>query len=182
MKIQKDDLFAPANAITIVGLLLTLYGASSLHTVSGVLIAALGRSLDLIDGPIARKFHSSRLGAVLDGTADKLATFGLLLAAFLHETAPVAVIAYIFLQNLLIAGIVTYADRTGREPSTSILGKRSMFIQNATLLWFSLLNAAEIPAENYVEIVLYVLFILAIPLGIAATAGYIRHAFLKSSK
>lgn len=67
------DVFTIPNAITITGGVLAWRGAEKLNSTRGIALLAGGRSLDVIDGLIARLTgKTSDVGAALDAGGDKL--------------------------------------------------------------------------------------------------------------
>jgi phosphatidylglycerophosphate synthase len=181
MKIEREDLVTPANVATIVGLAMTLHGAANLDSLQGVIEVGSGRALDLIDGPLARKFHASRFGAALDGTSDKIATAGMLIGAYHYEAAPEALLGYVLLQNVVNAGLTLYAEKKGQNPESSFAGKRGMFFQSLSIAGFALASVVESPtAENGIEIAGTVSAFVGIILGTIGTYGYFKDAMSRT--
>ena len=178
MKIEREDLLTPANVATILGLALTLHGAASLDTVQGVAEVGIGRALDLADGPLARRFHASRFGAALDGTADKIATLGMVVGAYHYDAAPVSLLGYVLLQNAVNAGLTLYAEHKGKDPESSFAGKRGMFFQNVSIASFALANVIDSQGySNGLESVGVISSGIGIVLGAIGTYGYFKEAF-----
>ncbi len=140
MKQLRHQLLAPANAITIVGFLLTVFGASMLDRTTGVVLVVIGRLFDMLDGFVARTTRtSSKFGAALDAVADKVSGFILLLAAWRFDLAPRLVLAGMFLQNLINVFLSLAAVKTGSQQPlvTSRAGKRAMFLQITALVGYA---------------------------------------------
>lgn len=180
MKIEKGDILTPANVTTIIGLALSIHGATQLDTAQGVAEVAVGRILDLLDGPIARATHTSRFGAVLDAGADKLAVFTILAAAWHYEVAPNALIGLVAGHNLLNVAVSLYAERQHRDLESSTAGKRSMFLENIAIAGFAL---AQVIVNETIQLAIVASSLAAgvagLVVGAVATAGYIRHALNK---
>ncbi len=182
MKLSREDLATPANAATAIGLLMTLAGALRLNTVHGIALVGIGRALDLVDGPLARKFGSSRFGAALDGTADKIATFAIIAAAFYFQSVPFWVLVYVLLQNIINMAIVAYAEYRKRNPESSLLGKRGMFFQNSALVLFTVSSVLEASStQSITRNIAIAALTVAVPLSLLGSIGYLRHALGKST-
>ncbi|QWQ32753.1 CDP-alcohol phosphatidyltransferase family protein [Candidatus Minimicrobia naudis] len=67
------DVFTIPNAITLTGGILAWRGAEELNNPCGLSKAALGRLLDIIDGPVSRfTGQTSDVGAAFDAITDKI--------------------------------------------------------------------------------------------------------------
>jgi len=178
MKIERQDIITPANVATIVGLGLTLHGAANMDTLQGVVEIGLGRSLDLIDGPLARRFHASRFGAAFDGTADKIGTLAMVAGAYYYDAAPDIVLGGVLVQNVVNAGLTLYAEHKGRDPESSFAGKRGMFFQNLAIGAFALASVLESQSfQNGLEVAGGVVATIGFILGAIGTKGYFQEAF-----
>ena len=178
MKIEREDILTPANVATIVGLGLTLHGAANLDSLQGVAEIGLGRALDLVDGPLARRFHASRFGAALDGTADKIGTIAMVAGAYHYDAAPDVVLAGVLAQNIVNAGLTLYTEHKGRDPESSFAGKRGMFFQNLAIGAFALASVVESqPFQNGLEVAGGIVAAIGFILGAIGTKGYFQDAF-----
>jgi phosphatidylglycerophosphate synthase len=171
MKIHTSDVLTPANAITLVGLGMSLYGAYNLDTLSGTLIFGAGKSLDMLDGPVARRTHASDFGAAFDATADKIAIGAALVASVIHESAPLPVIGFIAAQNITNTVFTLAAEKRGLQPKTSWEGKRAMFGQGLAIGGFALAHALN---NEAVDVASWGVFAASVPLSLKATWGYIQ--------
>lgn len=169
MKITRRDVFTPANATSILGLSLTIYGAFNLTSLSGVLILGLGRFIDVFDGKIARATHTSKLGALVDATCDKIGIAVLVPAAWIADIAPVWLLVYILLQNILNVVFSILTAARGGEPESSKHGKYAMFIQNISLGCYALGAATDL--DFFITLGL-LLGISSIFWAVRATYGY----------
>lgn len=141
MEVKREDIVTPANALSTAGLALTLVGSANIDKVSGVAMIGAGRVLDLADGYVARRTHTSEFGGVVDATFDKLAVAAFTVQAWRHDTAPQAIIAGIVMFNVVNAVANVYTDRKGHEAKSSKAGKYGMFGQNMTLGAFTMASA-----------------------------------------
>ncbi len=157
MKITREDLLTPANALSITGLLLVVIGSVYLRSFLGIVLVTIGRTLDLLDGPVARATHTSRFGAALDASADKLAIAAMLVGAWAYNIAPSWLLLLIFLENAFVAALTLHAEKAGFKPASSIAGKRAVFLQNAAIIFYALglisTNGAIILAAELMGIV-----------------------------
>lgn len=158
-----------ANIITAIGLALTILGALRLDTTIGAVLFTIGRTLDLADGWIARRTHSSDLGAAFDAAADKIAVAFVLFMAFSLELVPLLVLCFVAFQNILNATVSIYADRKKRRLSVSKFGKYSMFGQVVSVGGFIY---AYVLANDLLYILAWIIFIISAPIAIYATIGY----------
>jgi len=132
------DIVTPANAITIAGLLLTLFGALRLDTVSGLVMTIAGRGLDMVDGPVSRRTHTSHIGALLDAGSDKVSMLALLIAMYYFGLAPTLFLSFIFVYHAAIVYMSLSGEKHGVEAKPTVLGKYTMFLHLAALLSFAL--------------------------------------------
>lgn len=124
------------SAISLVGGILAVDGARRIDTPLGIAEVAVGRGLDLIDGPVARALdQTSELGAAVDATTDKLAGLALLVSEWRKGIAPRSALAAIGAQNVMngVATFVAQRRHPDQELTPSVDGKRAMFAQNIAL-------------------------------------------------
>lgn len=95
------ELCTPGNLTSITGFLFAVDGAKNITTTKGVKQIAVGRSLDMIDGTIARATNTaSEFGAMLDATLDKLAIAIILYESWRQQALPKEVIIATAAQQL----------------------------------------------------------------------------------
>jgi phosphatidylglycerophosphate synthase len=179
MKVSKETIFTPANAISLIGLALVVVGSANITTQTGVLMIIGGRAMDLIDGYVARATKESDLGAAIDATFDKLAVAAILVGAILQAALPLAIILWVLIQNLLNSVISIIAAVKGHKLETSIEGKRTMFLQNVAigLLLVSNLASGEV-LFNVLLLAGMLAAIVSVPLGVKTTINYLRQTAL----
>lgn len=180
MKIDRQDLATPANAMTLVGLVLTIVGAVYLDTLWGITLVVIGRLLDIFDGHVARRTHTSEFGALLDVIADKIAILALGISMYLLYPSIRLFILFVLLQNGLNVLLGLYGLVTDIKASPSLDGKHAMFFEVATLIYYSLYKVAE---SHHWQLFGYFLAaagiisaILGIVLGIKASINYYKLA------
>jgi phosphatidylglycerophosphate synthase len=171
MSITKQDIFSPANATSLIGLALTIYGSLHIHELSGVLILGLGRFVDIFDGKIARATHTSRLGAIVDATCDKIGIAFLVPAIWLAHIAPYWLLVYIIAQNALnVVFSLVSAARRGK-PASSKMGKYAMFLQNISLGFYALGNTIDFRPFTIIGLLIG---LASIYWAVQATYGYFK--------
>lgn len=171
MKITRSDVFSPANAVSLIGLSLTIYGSLHIKTLSGVLILGLGRFIDIFDGKIARATHTSRLGATVDATADKIGLAFLVPAIWTAHIAPIWLLVYILAQNFLNVVFSALATARKAKPTSSLYGKHAMFMQNISLGFYALGNTID---NRVFTIVGLIIGIASVYWAVRATYGYFK--------
>ncbi len=171
MKVTRKDIFTPANATSILGLSLTIFGSFNLTTLHGVLLLGLGRFVDIFDGKIARATHTSRFGATLDATCDKIGLAILIPAAWIAQIAPYWLLVYILVQNVLNVIISWMITARGGSVASSKMGKYAMFVQNISLGSYALSSVTELTAFSAIGLILG---ISSIYWATQATYGYAR--------
>src|SRR6266571_1334975 len=159
MKIYSRDLFTPANLITLIGLALTIFGATRLNTIAGLIVVIIGKAFDLLDGPIARRTHASQFGANMDTTADKLTGLTIIAAAYHFKLAPVLFLAYVFLQHFIVSVISVIAEFRGKHISVTQAGKHNMFLHVLALMLFIL---SSLTSSNISRPVYWIAVIIAL--------------------
>jgi phosphatidylglycerophosphate synthase len=179
MRITKSDVFSPANAVSLIGLSLTIYGSLNINSLSGVLILGLGRFIDIFDGKIARATHVSRLGAIVDATCDKIGIAFLVPAIWIAEIAPVWLLVYILAQNLLNVVFSAWATARKAKPTSSQYGKHAMFMQNISLGLYALGNTIDNRAFTVIGLLIG---LASIYWAVQATYGYFKLVPEKPSK
>lgn len=174
MKIGSKDILTPANILSVSGLALVFVGSTRLSDWSGFVMVALGRLLDIADGYVARRTHTSDFGAAVDAIADKLSILLLTTALFWYELAPLWVLGYILGQNALVAVAVLIASHRKIKAKTSVAGKRNMFLQNIVMLIFACTALANGNTKSILLTMAYLVLGASFLYAFRATRGYIR--------
>jgi phosphatidylglycerophosphate synthase len=172
MTFSKDQVMTPANAITLAGLLIVLYGCLHINTVAGLVTIAVGRSFDLIDGPVARATKRTEFSVYMDPTADKLAMLGILLGTFYYGLAPWWVIIYVFLQNLATSVVSIVAQHKKTAVGALWPGKINLFLQTCAIFLFIAGHVFHSLPAHAVYAAAYVCLAVSIPLAIWALKAY----------
>lgn len=179
---EKKYVFTVPNAITLAGLVITIFGAIHINTVPGIVITAFGRIMDIVDGRIARRFgQSSPFGAMLDAISDKVGGLAIVIAEWYFGIAPVVVLLSFIILNLAnaVTGfIITQVEGVLTVPPSKS-GKHAIFMQNLSLGAFAV---AYVLTDGPIKDVFWVLgvviaFIGVFLLGLPATIGYYKTAY-----
>jgi phosphatidylglycerophosphate synthase len=182
MRITKRDLFTPANVVTVCGLVLTVVGSLKLNTWPGFAAVLIGRLLDILDGPVARRTHTSRFGAVLDATADKLTLLAMAIGLLAFELAPVMVVAYILLQNIGVSIVNTLASLRKITVHSTVDGKWNIFLQCTSMLLFVLGCLVGGATRTVITALAYIALVASFYFAARATRDYFRILKPKSPK
>lgn len=169
--ITRADVFSPANAISLIGLGLTIYGSLNITSVVGVLLLGAGRFIDVFDGPIARRTHTSSLGALVDATCDKIGIAFLVSAVWIAHYAPVWLLAYVIIQNLANVILSWLTAQRGMKPAASRSGKYAMFLQNVSIGFYALGAVLE---QTWLQWPGLLIAIVSMYFAARATSGYFR--------
>lgn len=171
MRVTKADIFSPANAVSLIGLSFTIYGAFHIESLVGVLILGTGRLIDVFDGKIARATHVSRLGAIVDATCDKIGITFLVVAVWTAHIVPVWLLVYVAAQNIMNVIISGISAARGGKPVSSRNGKYAMFVQNISIGCFALGNVINVQILTTLGLLLGV---ISLYWGVRATYGYAK--------
>lgn len=144
--VHAKDLLTAASAVTTANLGLSIYGASRLDTIKGVLTFLAARVGDKGDGWVARKMNQeSDAGAIYDTVVDKV---GIGLASFhawKKEVVPRPAIAFIGAKSL--ANVALTAIMAHNHPDESfrptLAGKIAMGADSAVLIAYAGAKALE---------------------------------------
>lgn len=167
--ISREDVLSPANAVSLIGLAFTLYGALNINSLSGVLILGLGRLIDVFDGKVARATHVSQFGALVDATCDKIGIAVLLPAVWIAGIAPYWLLIYIAVQNISNVVLSWLTAKRGNMPAASRNGKYAMFLQNLSLGLYALGNTIDLRAFTVAGLIIG---LASVYWAINATRGY----------
>lgn len=140
-----------------------------------MLLFGIGRTADVIDGPVARYTNTaSEFGAKLDAGADKIAVAFGCYFAWVEEVAPEPVIATIVAVNLINAAANVYLENMGAEPETEPAGKKTMLAFMLALGLFALGNAVDSQA---LEVAGGVSFAGGVPFAAKSSRRYVKNAW-----
>ena len=169
--------------MTAVGGVLTWSGASTLEEPSGLAKVVVGRSLDALDGIVARKTgQTSDFGASLDAGIDKIVTAKLAGEMWRKNAAPKGVLSTIALFHTMNAGATLFASVRHNNASTrpTKSGKLAMAAETAALFAYAGAYTAEHAGKPGLAKHLRTLgkgaFLASLPGAVHSTATYINRA------
>jgi phosphatidylglycerophosphate synthase len=182
-KIAKD-VFTIPNAITLTGGILAWRGAEELNNPCGLSKAALGRLLDIIDGPVSRlTVQTSDVGAALDAITDKIVMAKILHKLHEEEIVPeefLVSIATSNLANAIATGIANLRSDKKAETRPTKSGKLAMAGETVTLISYIAAHIAEQDKNPKLAKLLRKLgaaaFAASLPFAAHATCTYIKRA------
>lgn len=151
--IHPADLLQVPTAISIASLELVREGCRDIDTPSGKVKIALGRTGDLLDGYVARRFNmSSDAGAIADATCDKVGMAMVGAAAWQHNIVPKSIIATMVARNIFNTGMTFHnglndPDKRAIRPPKS--GKYAMAADNLAFGAFMLADELEQGSTSY---------------------------------
>ena len=182
-KIAKD-VFTIPNAITLTGGILAWRGAEELNNPCGLSKAALGRLLDIIDGPVSRLTgQTSDVGAALDAITDKIVMAKILHKLHEEEIVPeefLVSIAASNLANAIATGIANLRSDKKAETRPTKSGKLAMAGETVTLISYIAAHIAEQDKNPKLAKILRKLgagaFAASLPFAAHATCTYIKRA------
>ena len=150
-KIAKD-VFTIPNAITLTGGILAWRGAEELNNPCGLSKAALGRLLDIIDGPVSRLTgQTSDVGAALDATTDKIVMAKILYEMNKKELAPKYVLGTVAILNSINAvatGIANLRSDEKAETRPTKSGKVGLAMETAALVAYAAAELVDKRTDN----------------------------------
>src|SRR5690606_15766775 len=113
--VRTRGVITPANIITALGLGIVLWGVGVLlreQYITGILLVAGGRLLDVVDGLVAEATHTkSPLGEMLDAAVDKIGTLLTVGCLFVIGSTHWWVILLLILPQVLITLLVFYKNK-----------------------------------------------------------------------
>lgn len=132
----------PANVVSIVGGLVAIYGLLLIvegEITRGLLLVAVGRLADLVDGLIAEYTHTkSPLGEIVDASMDKLVLAFALIVFIAVELVPWPIILVVAFQNIVNIMISVLARLRNLVIHPSRFGKLATTFSWVTLIVYPL--------------------------------------------
>jgi len=120
----------PGNLITLIGFGIVIYGLVALlqkYFWLGLILLAVGRLLDILDGFVAEATHTkSPLGETFDAVADKAGTLLTIIVLIVANIAAWWMIVALIIPQLLIPIVIFYKQRAGVRVHPTRPGKLSM--------------------------------------------------------
>lgn len=177
-------LVTPGNIASVLGLGLVLWGLIDIaagNTRAGFVKIAAGRLMDLVDGAVAHATNTkSLLSEATDASVDKIELAVGLPVLIKQAILPVVAGVVIGVQNLVNIVAAVAAKHKGTELRPSLWGKVSTAVQWGAIVLYGASAAAGQGGRGVLAATLAVLghvaVVIFIPMGLAATVGYVRDA------
>jgi phosphatidylglycerophosphate synthase len=176
-------IITPANVITVLGMVLVLYGVwLMLDEVTLIALAFIagGRLVDILDGIVADKTGTkSTVGEAFDSVADKVTAVVMLVVIASIGIFQLWQVIILLLLQLINSVATLYAKFSHKSIHSSLEGKQATF-----LLWLTIglhavdywLNLAGV-FRGVLQVLGIVSFWLAVIRGVQASYGYVRDLF-----
>lgn len=164
------------NVFTLIGFCLVLAGlmmvAADMNW-SGLVLIAVGRICDLLDGWLAERTKTkSPLGEMLDTTADKLETAAALVVLTVFGVLPWPAALLVFVPQLSVGLWALAGWLRGKQPHPSRLGKLGMA---AVWLGLGLFIAQAASGVDAFAVAGYASCAISTVLTLLALRGYVQH-------
>ena len=176
--VPSDDVWTIPNVISMVRIaLIVVFSVLLVNENDGWAIAALAAAgiSDFLDGYLARRWNQvTKLGRVLDPTADRLLTIAVVLGLGLRGIVPWWLVAVLFARDIVVGVALLYARSRGVEsPQVTMTGKW------ATALLYVFLPLAYLayvffPAQEWLHTVAIIGGAAAAVVYWLAGLGYVR--------
>lgn len=165
---------APANIVTIIGLVLVCIGLVALLNQSywtGLGLLVIGRLLDVVDGIVAEATQTkSPLGEIFDAASDKIGTLLTIVVLFVAAISYWWVIIALLVPQVIIPLVIFYKKQKGISVHPTRIGKLSMAAAWAGIA--GLLVAKALGDISFVSVIVYVIIGASLVLGMYALWQY----------
>lgn len=169
------------NFFSLLGLLSVPYGlilVSGEDHIMAIVVLALGRLCDLLDGWLADKTATkSPLGEKIDASFDKVSTGAAVAGLVLLGILPGIIAAGLIVPHAIIAVLALIAFAAKKPFHPSIIGKLSMAALWLTILVFMAIPALPSNVQSQGELIALGVFYMTTALGVAALLGYIMELY-----
>jgi len=139
----------PPNLITIIGLGIVIYGLVCILNESywaGLILLAIGRLLDIVDGVVADKTGTkSPLGETFDAVADKIGTLLTIIVIIIAGITNLWIIAALIIPQAIIPMLILYKKQNGVSVHPTRPGKLSMALTWVGIVGLLILKALGEP-------------------------------------
>lgn len=168
---------APANVITMSGLVAVIFGLSAIlhnHFWLGLVLLAGGRLLDVVDGVAAEATQTkSPLGESLDAAVDKIGTMLTIIMLFIAGITYWWVLALLLVPQVITPLVAFYKKRKGKTIHPTRQGKLSMATAWIGIVGLLVVKALE--TNNGVSVItsiVYTVIGMSFVLGVYALWQY----------
>jgi len=169
-------IITPPNFISIIGLGLVIWGLAALVSGeywTGLILLAVGRLLDIVDGVVAQKTGTkSPLGELVDATIDKIGTLLTIIALYVGAISFWWLITALLLPQVLISLLILYKRSKKINIHPTKAGKLSMATLWASLLGLILIKALALTPLHPAALIVYAISALSCGLALYALWQY----------
>lgn len=188
--VRSNGTLTPANAVSLAGGILALYGLSVIlndDIVTGLILLTLGRLADLADGIVAEQTKTkSPLGEMVDATIDKIVVAATLIVLGALALVPWIIIIIVAVQNVANVLISIVAKLRDRSIHPSRLGKISAAFSWVTIILYPLGDWLQKDNSDTGGRLLMAIavasFLVYMVMGLRATLSYAHAIYRKPTK
>lgn len=167
----------PANVITFAGLGLVVYGLIAIlsgHYWLGLILLAIGRLLDIVDGAAAEVTGTkSPFGEILDAAVDKTGTLLTIIVLYIGNVTLWWAITLVLLPQVIIPLLTFYKRSKGIRIHPTRVGKLSMVATWVAIIGFLVAKATATSGFVAIDTAAYIFAGLAFGLSSYALWQYI---------
>jgi len=164
----------PPNLITVIGLGIVVYGLACILNESywlGLVLLAIGRLLDIVDGVVADKTGTkSPLGETFDAVADKIGTLLTIIVIIVAGITNLWIILALIIPQAIIPMLILYKKQKGIGVHPTRPGKISMALTWVGIVGLLVLKALGEPI--ILAVAVYAIIALSLVLGLYALWQY----------
>jgi len=142
-----NGIITPANVITVIGLGIVIYGLILILNQQywwGLILLAVGRLLDIVDGVVANSTGTkSPLGELMDAAVDKIGTLLTIIVLFIAASEQWWAILLILIPQLITPFVTLYKKKKNVEIHPTRQGKLSMATAWVGIVGLFVMKATE---------------------------------------
>jgi len=164
----------PANIVTVIGFGIVVYGLVCIMNQqywAGLILLAIGRLLDIVDGIVADKTGTkSPLGETFDAVADKIGTLFTIIVFIVAGITNLWIILALIIPQVVIPMLILYKKGKGIGVHPTRPGKLSM-----ALTWVGIVGLLIVKASGnpiWLAVGVYVIIGVSLVLGLYALWQY----------
>jgi cardiolipin synthase len=170
-----NGLVTPPNIITVLGLGIVVVGLLFIVNQdywTGLVLVAIGRLLDIVDGIVADKTGTkSSVGEIFDSAADKTGTIFTVIAIIIAGITEWWIIAALLIPQIIIPLVSYYKKKTGNGVHPTRTGKISMALAWVGIVGLLLVTAIGSTPSSLA--VVNVCIVISFVLGMIALWQYV---------
>ena len=173
-----SGIVTPANVITIIGLGLVVYGLYLILNQQywiGLILVAVGRLLDIVDGVVANSTGTkSPLGELMDAAVDKIGTLLTIVVLYIAATEKWWAITLILIPQLITPFVTLYKKRKRVEIHPTRQGKLSMATAWVGITGIFVMKATD--GASFAPVLMFVVYAFVIVSFVLGTIALWQYA------